>query len=273
MGFDEFKIDSIKPLNREEERELIKKSKQGDKEATERIINSHLGYIYKMAIEYSKDYGVSIDELVDEGILALFEAIKRFDLKKRVRLLTFASYYIENAMKKYASEQAHSIKVPLDYREKLAKILRVIEEFKQTEEREPTIEEIARILNMRPETVRRTLNEYRGEFSLEELEVEEDKRIPEEKFNNPHQVSLSEEIKSEISLENILKLLKEILDEREFKIISEYYGLFGIQSNFEKLAKELNISKERVRQIKEKAIRKLRFIYGDKLKEIFYDKD
>jgi RNA polymerase primary sigma factor len=251
------------------ERQLIKLAKKGDKLAIEKLINAHYGFIYKCALKYS-NYGIPIEDLVSEGILALIQAIKKFDLRKKVKLLTFAAYYIENAMRKITIEQSHAVRITLDYKEKIDKIFKIIEEFKLENKREPTIEEIAKILNIRPESVRKVLNEYRGEFSFDE-ENEENERPTEETFEDPKQSKLNQIVENELNFENVLNLMKRILNEREFKIITEYYGILGEKKTFEDLAKELNLSKERVRQIKEKAIRRLRFIYGDIFKELFHD--
>lgn len=257
------------PLSSHQERELIKLAKKGDKLAMEKLINANYGFIYKCALKYS-NYGIPIEDLVSEGVLALMQAIKRFDLRKKVKLLTFAAYYIENAMRKITVEQSHSVKITLDYKEKIDKIFKIIEEFKLENNREPTIDEIAKILNTRPENVRKVLNEYRGEFSFDE-EKEEDERPTEETFEDPKQSNLNQIIKNELNLENVINLMKRVLSEREFKIITEYYGILGEKKTFEDLGRELNLSKERIRQIKEKAIRRLRFIYGDIFKELFHD--
>ncbi len=256
-------------LSSREERELIRLAKKGDKLAMEKLINANYGFIYKCALKYS-NYGIPIEDLVSEGILGLMQAIKRFDLRKKVKLLTFAAYYIENAIRKLTIEQSHSVKITLDYKKRIDKIFKIIEEFKLTNGREPTIDEIAKILNTRPENVRKALNEYRGEFSLNE-ETEEDERPTEETFEDPKQSSLNQIIENELNLENVINLMKRILSEMEFKIVTEYYGILGEKKTLESLANELNLSKERVRQIKEKAIRRLRFIYGDIFKELFHD--
>ncbi|MEO0143459.1 MAG: sigma-70 family RNA polymerase sigma factor [candidate division WOR-3 bacterium] len=253
-------MENAKILNSKEERELIRRARTGDKNAMEELVKSNLRYIYNIALKYA-NYGIPLSDLIMEGSEALVLAIKKFDLRKKVRLLTYATYYIENAMQKLIAEQSHSLKTTLDYREKLRKILKTIEEFKRKEGREPTLEELSKILNLKPENIRETLNQYRGEFSIDEVN-EEDNRTKEEIFEDPHQNFLKEEIEKEINLEKAINLMKRVLDEREFKVIVEYYGIGCERKTFEELAKELNITKERVRQIKENAIRKLRFYFS-----------
>ncbi|MEO0202138.1 MAG: sigma-70 family RNA polymerase sigma factor [candidate division WOR-3 bacterium] len=262
-------IEIAKILSPKEERELIRRAKSGDKKAMDELIRSNLRYILKLSYKYS-NY-VPISYLVSEGLNALKEAIKKFDLRKRVRLLTFATYYIENAMQKFITEQSHPIKITLDYREKLEKILKTIEEFKKVEKREPTIEELSEALNMKPENIRKILNQYRKAFSLDDVDEENDNRTREETFEDPSQLTLRENIDKEIRLEIAINLIKRALNEREYKIIAEYYGIGCERKTLDEIAKELNISKERVRQIKEEVIKKLRFMYSDKLRHIFYD--
>ncbi len=277
MSFEDFSFEMFKKeikgfekLDANEEKELIRLAKIGDKSAMEKLIKANMGYIYKCAIKYS-NYGLSLSDLIDEGIVALMQAIKNFDLRKKVRLLTYAHYYVENAMKKFITEQAYSVKITLDYREKLERVIKAIEEFKQREGREPTVEEVSRILNIKPETIRKILNHYRGEFSLDQIDEEEESYTKEETFESEMQEGLEEKLEKEFNLENAVKLVKRALDEREFKVIMEYYGIGCKQKTFEELSKELGISKERIRQLKERAIRKLKFIYGDKFKSLFYD--
>jgi len=254
-------------LSMKREKELIRRAKSGDKEAMEKLLEAHKGYLYQLAKKYISE-GIEIEDLISVGFLALMEAIERFDLNKDVKLLTYASYYIENAMKNYVLKLGYSVKITLDHKEKLAKIYKAIEEFKEKNGREPTIEEIAEELNIKPETVRRALNQYKGEFSIDEF-YEDDERPMEEVLEDPKQLELDKEI--EDRLEKLLYIMKRVLKEDEFKVVKEYYGILTEKKTFEEIGKELGISKERVRQIKEKAIRRLKFIYSDLIKKLFYD--
>ncbi len=255
-------------LTAEEERELIKKAKKGDIEARNKLINSNLRYIYKMAKKYS-GMGIPISDLINEGVLGLIKAIEKYDLKRRVRLLTYATSWIRQSMMKALTEQSRAIKLNSSIKGKLDRVRRAMEEYYQKFQREPSEEELAQITGMSIEEVKEVVNIYKGQFSIDELIGDENGRTIEETFPDPFEEEIEEKIKKEERINRFLEILERELNEREKKIIVEYYGLdLNEPKTLEQLGKELGISRERVRQIKERALRKLKFKYGHLLKAI-----
>ncbi len=255
-------------LTAEEERELIKKAKKGDIEARNKLINANLRYIYKMAKKYS-GMGIPISDLINEGVLGLIKAIEKYDLKRRVRLLTYATSWIRQSMMKALTEQSRAIKLNSSIKGKLDRVRRAMEEYYQKFQREPSEEELAQITGMSIEEVKEVVNIYKGQFSIDELIGDENGRTIEETFPDPFEEEIEEKIKKEERINRFLEILERELNEREKKIIVEYYGLdLNEPKTLEQLGKELGISRERVRQIKERALRKLKFKYGHLLKAI-----
>ncbi len=255
-------------LTAEEERELIKRAKKGDIEARNKLINSNLRYIYKMAKKYS-GMGIPISDLINEGVLGLIKAIEKYDLKRRVRLLTYATSWIRQSMMKALTEQSRAIKLNSSIKGKLDKVRRAMEDYYQKYQREPSEEELAQITGMSIEEVKEVVNIYKGQFSIDELIGDENGRTIEETFPDPFEEEIEEKIKKEERINRFMDILERELNERERKIIIEYYGLHMHEpKTLEQIGKELGISRERVRQIKERALRKLKFKYGHLLKAI-----
>lgn len=255
-------------LTAEEERELIRKAKQGDIEARNKLINSNLRYIYKMAKKYS-GMGIPISDLINEGVLGLIKAIEKYDLKRRVRLLTYATSWIRQSMMKALTEQSRAIKLNSTAKGKLDRIRRAIEDYFQKYQREPSDEELAEMTGMSIEEVKEVMNIYRGQFSIDELIGGEEGRTIEETFPDPFEEEIEEKIQKEERINRFMEILERELNERERKIVIEYYGLhLGKPKTLEEIGKELGISRERVRQIKERALKKLKFKYGHLLKAI-----
>ncbi len=253
-------------LDAHEERKLIERAKKGDIQARNKLIQSNLRYIYKLARKYS-GYGVPITDLIDEGVLGLIRAIEKYDLRRRVRLLTYATSWIRQAMMKALTEQSRAIKLSPTFRNKLESIRRAIDEYFKTHQREPTDEEIANLLGMSVDEIKDALMVYRGQVSLDEFVDDDEKRSLEEVFEDELQESMEERTRKEIGRDKLLSILKMELNEREYKIIKEYYGLENNPpKTLEEIGKELGISRERVRQIKDKALKRVKFKYGKFLK-------
>lgn len=262
--------------NLEQERELIRLAKNGNKEAIEKLIKAHERYIEKRVNYYLSKMNLSYsflkDDLLQEGRIALLKAIKNFDLTMQNKLLTYASDFIDGAIIKFLAEQSNIIKYTMDYVEVLKKIREAKEKFMQSEGREPTIEELSQILNMREETLRKIIEAPKIGLHLEESldEENDDNRKGEETLDIESEKSLDQTINEEYKLERLKRIIRKILSEREYKIICQYYGIDCEKKTLEDIAKELKISKERARQIKEKAEKKIKF-YGDELRRLIYD--
>ena len=264
-------ISKMEPLTPEEEEELIRKAKQGDKEATEKLIYAHLKFVVNMAKRY-QGYGVPLADLINEGNIGLLRALQRFDPKRRVRFLSYAIWWVRQAIMKALNEQSRLIKVSSERRAKLKKIRQKEIDLLQEMGEEPTFEEIAKELGLNPEEVKKAYKLVTTEISLDApIYPDNEKRTlldildqdalpsPEEAYERNEQTTK-------------LKEMLETLSPRDRKILSLYFGLDdGKPKTLEEIGKRMGISRERVRQLKERALKTLREKFGDQLKDLLFE--
>ena len=264
-------ISKMEPLTPKEEEELIRKAKQGDREATEKLIYAHLKFVVNMAKRY-QGYGVPLADLINEGNIGLLRALQRFDPKRRVRFLSYAIWWVRQAIMKALNEQSRLIKVSSERRAKLKKIRQKEIDLLQEMGEEPTFEEIAKELGLNPEEVKKAYKLVTTEISLDApIYPDNEKRTlldildqdalpsPEEAYERNEQTTK-------------LKEMLETLSPRDRKILSLYFGLDdGKPKTLEEIGKRMGISRERVRQLKERALKTLREKFGDQLKDLLFE--
>jgi len=264
-------ISKMEPLKPEEEEELIRRAKQGDREATEKLIYAHLKFVVNMAKRY-QGYGVPLADLINEGNIGLLRALQRFDPKRRVRFLSYAIWWVRQAIMKALNEQSRLIKVSSERRAKLKKIRQKEIDLLQEMGEEPTFEEIAKELGLNPEEVKKAYKLVTTEISLDApIYPDNEKRTlldildqdalpsPEEAYERNEQTTK-------------LKEMLETLSPRDRKILSLYFGLDdGKPKTLEEIGKRMGISRERVRQLKERALKTLREKFGDQLKDLLFE--
>lgn len=260
-------IADIPPLTPKEEKELIIKSKKGDKEAIEKLIYSHLKAVVNMARHYH-GYGVPLGDLINEGNLGLLRALQRFDPKRNVRFLSYAIWWVRQAIMKALNEQSRLIRVSSEQRAKLKKIKQKQRDMLQEMGEEPTIEELAQELGVKPAEIKKTYRIVTSEVSLDApaFPGEEKQTLldrldqdalpsPEESYENAERTNILREILKELPL-------------RDQKILALYFGLDAERpKTLEEIGKEMGISRERVRQLKERALKNLREKHGKVLKD------
>lgn len=246
-------------LTAEEELDLAKKIAQGDKAARELFINSNLRLVINTAKSYL-NRGVDIADLIQEGNIGLLRAVEKYDYTSGYRFSTYATWWIRQRTVKYLREHSRSIKIPIHISTNSQKVKRVIEELCEKNGRDPTYEEIAEVMNIPEEKIEQLLNITKDIYSIDTplgsgdkestmgdyLEDENDSNQPEEAII---QSALSEEIN---------KMLDTLTD-REKNIMIMRYGLNNTPvKTLEDIGNELGITRERVRQIEKKVLRKLR---------------
>lgn len=250
------KIDKYKPLSKEEEYELGKRIQQNDKEALNKLILSNIKFVVSMANRY-KNAGVSISDLINQGNLGLVEAAKRFDPEKGVKFISYAVWWIRQAMIQLLAEQSGTVRLPIKQASLLYKINETIETLSKKLHREPSSEEVAEVLNIDKETVDNILMVSRNYLSFESpIKDGEDRTFLD--LLESKAVSVEDEVIN-TALKSTLQSLVQDLDEREANILRMRYGLDGENPmTLEEVGKILNISRERVRQIEVRALSKLR---------------
>ena len=246
-------------LSQKEELELAILIQEGDKKAKEKFINSNLRLVINIAKAYI-NRGVDIADLIQEGNVGLLTAVEKYDYKSGFRFSTYATWWIRQRIVKYLKEHGKAIKVPIHISTNSQKIKKVIEELSKKNGRDPTYEEIAKETNIPEEKIMQLLNVVKDVYSIDMPLGTGDKESTisdyledESEENKPETLMLQEALKKEIN--NML----DTLTEREKQIMIMRYGLNNTPvQTLEYIGNELGITRERVRQIEKKALRKLR---------------
>jgi RNA polymerase primary sigma factor len=245
-------IGDIKPLSRKEEKMLADK---GDLKSLNELVRRNLKYVVTVANRY-KGCGLSLPDLIMEGNIGLIQAAKRFDPLKGVKFITYAVWWIRQAIIHALAEQSGSVRLPLKQAGMLHTISEKYREFFQVYEREPTIEEIAKELQISPEEVEAIMRVYRSHLSLDEhLKMDDDTSYLDMlEASTDH--SLEEDIIYAALKKEVDELLSDLTD-REKEVLKKRYGLNSGPMTLEAIGKKMGLSRERIRQIEKKAKLKL----------------
>ncbi len=250
-------IGKIKLLTYEEENALAEKMLQGDKEAKKQLIESNLRLVVSIAKKYI-GRGMHFLDLIQEGNLGLIKAVDKFDQSKGFKFSTYATWWIRQAITRAIADQARTIRIPVHMVETINKLIRTSRHLLQTLGREPTPEEIAAELEMPVEKVREVLKVAQEPISLETPVGEEDESnlgnfIPDEDAPSPSEQA------ADVLLREHIEEVMETLTPREAKVLKLRFGLQdGRMRTLEEVGKEFDVTRERIRQIEAKALRKLR---------------
>ncbi|MGC8941929.1 MAG: sigma-70 family RNA polymerase sigma factor [Sulfurihydrogenibium sp.] len=248
-------------LSPEEEKELAIRAKKGDKEALKKLVEGNLRFVVSIAKNFM-GWGVPLTDLIAAGNLGLIEAAKRFDPDKDVKFISYAVWWIRQAIMQTIFQQTGAVRIPIKESLFIAKVKETYEKLKENLGREPTEEELAQELKTSVKKIKNALSIVRQPISLD-MPLGEG---GEEDFTLLDVLSKkgTEDIEKEI-LENTLKKELEsmlnVLDEREREIIKLRYGLEGNEpKTLEEVGEMLGISRERVRQLEQRALKKLKSI-------------
>lgn len=265
-------IGAVDRLTSEEEIEIGRRATQGDPEAKEIVINANLRLVVAMARKFL-NRGLSYQDLIQEGNIGLMRAVEKFDPDKGFRFSTYATWWIRQSLTRAIADQSRDIRIPVHTTEQIYKIKKIQRELFQEFNREPTPEEIAeKIPGMDAAKVTDLLSVSQDTISLESPTGDEEDStlgdfIKDDSIKGPEDVFKSEVLKDQID-----KVLKE-LPEREEAIVRMRFGLDGTGTvkTLDEVGKIYGITKERVRQIENKAMRRLKMII--KTKEEYTDLD
>jgi len=250
-------IGKVPLLTPEEEIELAKRMEQGDPEAKRRLAEANLRLVVSIAKRYV-GRGMLFLDLIQEGNLGLIKAVEKFDYKKGYKFSTYATWWIRQAITRAIADQARTIRIPVHMVETINKLIRVQRQLLQELGREPTPEEIANEMDMPVEKVREIMKISQEPVSLETpIGEEEDSHlgdfIPDEEAPAPAETASFTLLK-----EQLLEVL-DTLTPREEKVLRLRFGLDdGRARTLEEVGREFNVTRERIRQIEAKALRKLR---------------
>jgi len=257
-------IGNVELLSSDEEIELSKKIKNNDQKALNRLVSANLRFVVSVAKKY-QNFGLSLEDLINEGNLGLMKAAFRFDETRGFKFISYAVWWIKQSILQAIAEQSRIIRLPLNKVGTLTKIGKVYSMLEQEFEREPTAEEIAKVLELDFADVSDTLNLSSRTVSMDSpLQKHNDNRLI-DVIENQQDPEPDAELIDESLKEEIVEILK-TLNSREAKIVKLYYGLAGEKPHtLEEIGAEFKLTRERVRQIKEKALRRLRYNTRSKL--------
>ena len=240
----------------DEEVELARRIRHGDRAALEKLVKANLRFVVSVAKQY-QNQGLSLPDLIDEGNLGLIKAAEKFDETRGFKFISYAVWWIRQSILQALAEQARIVRLPLNQSGLLNKINKAYQRFEQEHERRPSAEELAEILDLPIDKIADSLKMSGRQVSVDAPFVEGedncliDVMVNEDSPNADHKLineSLSREIDRAL----------EQLTQREADILRNFFGIGVPEKTLEEIGIELHLTRERVRQIKEKAIRKLK---------------
>lgn len=250
-------IGSYSPLPPEKEIELARRIKKNDKKALEELVKANLRFVVSVAKEY-QNQGLPIEDLINEGNLGLLKAAERFDETRGFKFISYAVWWIRQSILQALAEQSRIVRLPLNRVGALNKVGRVLDSLGQEYEREPSFEELAEHLQMTSRELAETLKTSARHLSLDTPFQHGEGNSLLDVLQNDQQPSPESQLMHE-SLRTEIDRVLSTLSAREAKIIKLYFGIGEERPlTLEEIGEIFNLTRERVRQIKEKALRKLR---------------
>jgi RNA polymerase primary sigma factor len=244
-------------INADEEVELARKIKKGDQSALNKLIRANLRFVVSVSKQY-QNQGLSLPDLINEGNLGLIKAAQRFDETRGFKFISYAVWWIRQSILQALAEQARIVRLPLNKIGSINKINRTFSDLEQKYEREPSVQEIAQVLEIAPEEVKESLKSSSRHVSMDAPIIQDEEGTMYDVMLSldtppPDKGLLTDSLRKEI--ERALSTLTY----REANIIRLYFGLNGKHPHtLEEIGEEFNLTRERVRQIKEKAIKRLK---------------
>lgn len=240
----------------DEEVELAAKIRQGDRASLERLTRANLRFVVSVAKQY-QNQGLSLSDLINEGNLGLIKAAEKFDETRGFKFISYAVWWIRQSILQALAEQSRIVRLPLNQVGSLNKINKAYQRFEQENERKPSAEELAEVLDMPVDKIAETLKMSGRHVSVDAPFVEgEDNSLLDVMENNdaPHADTglMNESLNREVD-----RALSTLTD-REAKILRQFFGIGCPERTLEEIGAEEDLTRERVRQIKEKAIRRLK---------------
>jgi len=243
-------------ISAEEEVELAQRIKKGDQKALERLTKANLRFVVSVAKQY-QNQGLSLPDLINEGNLGLLKAAERFDETRGFKFISYAVWWIRQSILQAISEQSRIVRLPLNQVGSVNKINREINRFEQLNERRPSVDEIAEKVDLPQDKIDEAMNINGHQISVDAPFVEgEDNSLLDVMANSD--APMADKLLVDESLKSEIQTALKSLNERERNVLEASYGINQPELTLEEIGSKFGLTRERVRQIKEKAIRKLR---------------
>lgn len=248
------KVDLLTP---DEEVELAQRIREGDQRALEKLTKANLRFVVSVAKQY-QNQGLSLGDLINEGNLGLIKAAQRFDETRGFKFISYAVWWIRQSILQALAEQSRIVRLPLNRVGSLNKISKTFSELEQKFEREPSPDELAEVLEVTTSEIVDTMKISGRHVSMDAPFIQGEENSLLDVLENDSEVTPDSELIND-SLKREVQRALSTLTERESDVIASYFGLNGEHSmTLEEIGEKFNLTRERVRQIKEKAIRRLR---------------
>jgi RNA polymerase sigma factor, sigma-70 family len=240
----------------EEEVELAQRIRKGDRKALERLTKANLRFVVSVAKQY-QNQGLSLPDLINEGNFGLIKAAEKFDETRGFKFISYAVWWIRQSILQAIAEQSRIIRLPLNQVSSVNKINKVLNKFEQENERRPSIDEIAQDTDIPEEKIIEAFKVNTHHISVDAPFHDDDESslldvIPNDAIPSTDKSLVEESLRAEIGR------VLDILEDREKKVIEAYFGINQREMTLEEIGSKYGLTRERVRQIKEKAIRRLR---------------
>ncbi len=240
----------------DEEVELAQSIRKGDQKALDRLTRANLRFVVSVAKQY-QNQGLSLPDLINEGNLGLIKAAQKFDETRGFKFISYAVWWIRQSILQAIAEQSRLVRLPLNQLGSVNKINKVLNKFEQENERRPNIEEIADQINLPEEKIEEAMKANGKHISVDAPFSEgEDNNLLDVLVNND--APMADKALGAESLKSEINQALQILNERERNVIEAFFGINQQEMTLEEIGSKYGLTRERVRQIKEKAIRKLR---------------
>jgi len=243
-------------LSTDEEVDLAQRIRKGDRKALERLTKANLRFVVSVAKQY-QNQGLSLPDLINEGNLGLIKAAEKFDETRGFKFISYAVWWIRQSILQAIAEQSRIVRVPLNQVGSVNKINRMLSKFEQENERRPSIDEISEEIDLPEGKVDEALMANTRHVSVDAPFVDgEDNSLLDVLVNDDAPMADKQLVVESLRLE--IAAVLQTLNERERSVISAFYGIGQPEMTLEEIGTKYGLTRERVRQIKEKAIRRLR---------------
>ena len=250
-------------LSVDEEVELAQKIKKGDRRALERLTRANLRFVVSVAKQY-QNQGLSLPDLINEGNVGLIKAAEKFDETRGFKFISYAVWWIRQSILQAIAEQSRIVRLPLNQVGSVNKINRELNKFEQEHERRPSVDEIADRIDLPEDKIEEAMKVNNRHVSMDAPFVDgEDNSLLDVLADND--MPMADKALVQESLRKESDRAIELLNDREQKVVRAFFGIGSPEMTLEEIGEKYNLTRERVRQIKEKAIRRLRHNTKNKL--------
>lgn len=244
-------------LTADEEVELAQQIKKGDRKALERLTKANLRFVVSVAKQY-QNKGLSLPDLINEGNLGLIKAAERYDETRGFKFISYAVWWIRQSILQAIAEQSRIVRLPLNQVGSVNRIARELNKFEQENERKPSVEEMADRIDLPEEKIAEAMKINTHHVSMDAPFADGEDNSLLDFLPNTDSPSTDNVLDQE-SLRTEIGRVLDVLNDRELKVIKAFFGIGMQEMTLDEIGDKYNLTRERVRQIKEKAIRRLRY--------------